>query len=109
MMEQKSNIDKAVEIVAEKPEFRGYTLDEIRYRRALAAMRREYSKEKIINGMTRLRKRAVFGGKESGVVGKAGSLASKLFSGLNYIDYAMVGFTAFSAIKKVFRIFRKKK
>lgn len=107
-MEQNREIEKVPEIVVDETSFRGYTLDEIRYQRALAALRKEYAKEKIFNDLASVRKRVSFGSKE-GIAGKAGTLAQKMFSGLNYLDYAMVGYTAFSAIRKFFKLFRKKK
>ncbi|MCM1290951.1 MAG: hypothetical protein NC201_00945 [Prevotella sp.] len=93
----------------EPVQFHGYTLDEIRYQRALSALQREFAKEKIISQVTKIRKRGVFGLNEKpGTLAKAGGVASKILGGLNYVDYALIGFSAFSTIRKVFKFFRRK-
>lgn len=107
-MEQEQN--KILSEAPEEKKFRGYTLNEIRYQRALAALQREFAKEKIFTQANRIRKRGVFGtGDKQGVMAKAGGIASKVLTGFNYVDYAMIGFSAFTTLRKVFKFFRKKK
>lgn len=93
----------------EKP-FRGYTLEEIEYQRAYLLLQKEFAKAKIIEDVDSLRQIKVFGGRsgKGNAVLKVGSLASKILSGMNYLDYAMIGFSAFGTLRKVFRFFRKK-
>lgn len=106
-MEKENNIPAVTEI-AEKPKFKGYTINEIRYQRALAALQRQFAKEKIISQATRIRKRGLFGTSEKkGVMAKAGGVASKMLTGLNYVDYALIGFSVFGTLRKVFKLFRK--
>ena len=97
-----------VEETVATQDFKGYTLHEIRYYRALAALQREFAKEKLVAQALRMRRRGIMGsGSNRGVMAKAGGIASKLFGGMNYVDYAMMGFSAFSTIRKIFKFFRK--
>lgn len=91
-----------------KPEFKGYTLEELRYQRAMTLLRRDFSKAKVVNQVQRLR------GGDSGNapksrLGRVGTLAGKLMSGLNYIDYAMMGMTLFNSGQKVYKFFRRRR
>lgn len=100
-------------VVEEKPKFNGYSLEELRYQRALVMLRREFAKQKMNNKIRSIRKTNAFtgtasGSKSSGLL-RAGSIASKLVSGMNYLDYAMIGFSAFGTIRKITSFFRKKK
>lgn len=90
---------------------KGLTISEIRYQRALVALQREFCKEKINVGVSNLRNFSLFGrdGKsKSKFGGKVGSIAQKIMGGMNYFDYAVIGFTVFSNVKKLFKIFKKK-
>ncbi len=100
-------------VVVEDSTFKGYTLEELRYQRALVLLRREFAKQKVESGLRHIRKTNVFtgtasGSKASGLV-RAGGIASKILTGLNYADYAMIGFSAFGTVRKIFSFFRKKK
>ncbi len=93
-----------------KKEFKGYSLEELRYQRALTALKKDFCKSKMITNFEKTRKRT-FGG-EKGNVSKfvrAGGIASKLFSGLNYLDYAMIGMSLFTSGKKIYNFFSSKK
>ncbi|MDE6558710.1 MAG: hypothetical protein K2K29_02345, partial [Muribaculaceae bacterium] len=46
--------------------------------------------------------------KSSSFGGKAGAIAQKLLGGMNYFDYAVIGFSVFSNVRKFFKIFKKK-
>lgn len=107
-MEDKDRQTAAKGANAEKVEkFKGYTLDELRYQRALIALRKEFSKENTLHNARRISKfNPLKGG--SGM-GRAGQIATKLLSGMNYIDYALLGFSAFSTIRKFTSFFRRKK
>lgn len=91
----------------------GYTLEDLRYRRALAALQKEFAKEKMLHGLNRIKKYNVLTGNPSnakiGSLAKAGTLASRLLGGLNYLDYVMIGFSLFGTVRKAFRLFGKKK
>ena len=94
---------------------KGLTISEIRYQRALVALQKEFCKENISAGMRKLQASLPFnksndstsGSKSS--AGRVGAIAGKLLGHMNYLDYAIIGFSAFSNIKKVFRLFKKNK
>lgn len=96
---------------------KGLTLDELRYKRALYALKKEYSKERFFTDLDALRQRLpgqhVADGSEKSIwkaMGSGiGSVATKALSGLNYLDYAIMGFSAFSTIRKITRLFRRHK
>jgi len=93
---------------------RGYTLEELRSQRAYLILRKEYAKARVLEDIDNVRNRRLIfgnnkdGNKKSGFL-KVGTIASKVFSGMNYLDYAMIGFSVFSTMRKFFRFFRKKK
>lgn len=92
---------------------KGLTISEIRYQRALVALQKEFCKEKIGLSMRKLKNFSPLskdysgGGKSS--FGKIGTIAGKLIGGMNYLDYAIIGFSAFSNVKKILGFFKKKK
>lgn len=91
--------------------FNGYTLQELRYQRALASLKKEFAKEKALAGLNAMKEKTAFGrlsGKVSSL-GKAGGLLPKVLSSLNYADYAMLGFSAFGTVRKVWKFFKRKK
>lgn len=91
--------------------FDGYTLDEIRYQRALIALQKEFSLNRINRSVANLQKNNPLTpeGAASSLSGNAGWVASRLVKGLGYLDYAMIGFTAFGTVRKVFSFFKRKK
>ena len=111
-MEKNKPIKPALDApTPEKPEFKGYTIAELRYQRALATLKREYAKEKIVNGIAKMRSRSIFGKSSStkpGPYNSATSLVSKVLTGLNYADYAMLAFSLFGTGRKIWKFFRRK-
>lgn len=107
---QKST-DAAQEITNPDTNFKGYSLEELRYQRALVALQKEFTKSRIIRNTHNLQKSNPFNPATaaSSLPGKMGFLASKLFTGINYLDYALIGFSIFGTARKVFSFFRKKK
>lgn len=95
--------------------FEGYTLADIKYRRALMTLKKEFCRDKMAHDLVGVKKGLPFlaekDSKSSGhrFTSSLGPLAGKIFSGLNYVDYAMIGFQAFKTIRKVFSIFHRKK
>lgn len=91
-------------------EFRGYSIEELRYQRALIALRKEFCKSKMIHNANRIRKHGFFGRNgTTSRVAHVGGLASKIVSGLGYLDYVMIGMSLFGTGRKIFRFFRRKK
>lgn len=94
----------------EKIEFKGYSLEDLRYQRALIALKKDFAKSKILHTIDKARKNRL--GRGDGTTTKlarAGGVAAKVFSGLNYLDYMVVGMSLFSYGKKIYRFFRGKK
>lgn len=76
-------------------ESKGYTIDELRYRRAYALAKYEMVKYQTLEDVKR------FGGGFS----TRGGIVGRLLGSLNYLDYAML---AFQVGKRIFK-WRKKK
>lgn len=108
MKEIKDKEKSAKNLVAES-NFKGYTIEEIRFQRALVAMEAEFCKNKLLRSWNNIKKANPLAPNKSTFTGKAGSLALKLFNGLNYMDYLMLGFSLFGGAKKIYSLFRKKK
>lgn len=98
-------------VTPEPREAKGLTISEIRYQRALIALQKEFCKEKIGHSVRNLKNTSPFSknydSKTSG--NRVGALASKLLHGLNYLDYAVIGFSVFSNVRKITSLFRKRK
>ena len=94
----------------EVEDFKGYTLEEVRYQRALLLLKKEFLREKALGEISEVKSRIpLLNGKST-----LGSLSSKsmigrVLKGLNYADYLMLGFSIFNAGKKVLSFMRKKK
>lgn len=76
------------------PGWKGYTLDELRYQRALVAARVEIQKERLVVQSDKLRNAM---SSPTGVWGR-------IFSSINYVDYAVL---AFQLISRTTRTLRK--
>lgn len=93
-------------------EVKGMTIREIRYQRALTALQKEFCKQKMETDMVKLKNLSPFSKNYSGKnksFGRAAGLAGKLMGGMNYLDYAVIGFSVFSNIRKILGFFKKKK
>ncbi|MDE6018330.1 MAG: hypothetical protein K2G85_05915 [Muribaculaceae bacterium] len=109
-VKRKEGKDKVLTPISEPLEFEGFTLDEIRHRRALIAVRKEFAKEKLIQQVDVLKDRNPFASDGTlKAAARLGAIPMKIVKGLNYTDYIMLGISAFGTIKKVFSFFRKKK
>lgn len=91
----------------EKPKFKGYTLQQIRYQRAVVALHKEYSRAKITNNINKIKGRSIFSSSKG--IATPDTWVGKFLSGMNIIDYALLGFSAFSSVKKILSIFKRKK
>ena len=93
-----------------KKEFKGYTIEELRYQRALVALQKEFCKSKVLHKVDRVKSRKLMGDDDgSSKIAKFGSLAGKLLVGLNYLDYAMIGMSLFGSGKKIYKFIKGKK
>lgn len=103
-------IEVADKVMDETPKFAGYTLDDLRYRRAVVALQKEFAREKIAEDFDRVRHWSPFAQDGKGKkISRVGSLAKKLIGGLNYLDYAMIGFSLFSSARKMIGFFKPRK
>jgi len=97
-------------VASEEKKFKGYALEDIRYQRALVALRKEFCKSRLINETRNLsRYNPLNPQSKSSTIGKCGAIAGKLLGRLSYLDYAMVGFSIFNTGRKVFSLFKRRK
>lgn len=92
-------------------EAKGLTIAEIRHRRALVLLQKEFCKEKMQYNALKLKNNSPFSKDYSGKnrpMGKVMGIAGKLLGGMNYVDYAVIGLSMFSNIRKAVKIFKKK-
>lgn len=114
-MNDKNKTDALASRIAgnDDEKFGGYTIDDIRYRRALVALQKEFARQKIGTSAKKITRHSPFSKDyqpaHGGMMGKAGAIAGKLITGLNYMDYILLGFSAFNTGKKVLRLFKRKK
>ncbi len=91
---------------------KGLTIRQIRHKRALVLLQKEFCKEKMSFNMLKIKNSSPFSKNYSGKsrpFGRATGIAAKLINGLNYIDYAMIGYTMFNNIRRITSIFKKGK
>lgn len=110
MKEIKETEKVAQDIVSPDKEFKGYTIEEIKFQRALVAMEADFCKAKIAKSFSNLQRVNPFNQTPgSSLPGKAGHMALKLINGLNYMDYIMIGWSVFNGAKKVVSFFKGRK
>lgn len=91
-------------------EFTGYTIEEIRFQRAMLALQADFCKTRLLKSWNNVQKANPLNPSSgSGLPARAGSIALKMAKGLNYMDYALLGFSLFSGVRKFLSIFRKVK
>lgn len=88
----------------EQPDFKGYTLAELRYRRALVVIKREYMREKALKDVTKIKQQLPFVGGHS----QHNGIMGKLMRGLSFADYFILGLQALRIGKKIGSRFKKK-
>ncbi len=111
MNEIQKSAQETERITQPENKFKGYTLEELRYQRALVLLQKEFCKSRITRNVNNLQKSNPLSPSTaaSSLPGKVGFVASKLLTGLNYLDYAMIGFSLFGTARKIFSIFRRRK
>lgn len=83
----------------ERPEWNGYTLDELRYMRAYTAARLEINRDRMQRNLVNL--------KNAGPVSKSGILG-KILGTLSYLDIALVTFRIGSKALRAMRLLKRK-
>lgn len=91
--------------------FKGYTMEELRYQRAMMALRKEFCKAKVIESVHSLRPGSGSKNKSGGgsKLALAGKIASKVLGNLNALDYALMGLSIFGTARKGYRLIKGKK
>lgn len=91
-------------------EFKGYTMEELKYQRALTLVKKEFLKEKALRQTMAIKDRLPVVNGSSPLSGiKPSGMVGKLVKGLDFADYIMLGIQAVKIGKKVGSLFRKKK
>ncbi|MCH5213784.1 MAG: hypothetical protein J1E97_01225 [Muribaculaceae bacterium] len=88
-------------------EFQGYSLDELRYQRALLLLKREILREQVSKDTKRLRNSVPLLGGKSSI--SASGIVGRVAKGLNFADYLMLGFSLFNVGRKLVSLFSRKK
>lgn len=83
------------------PEWKGYDIDELRFRRAYLLARCEIEKIKFTSRLTAV--------KEGIPSIKGNGIAGRMLKGLNYIDYAYIAFKTFSKLSGLFKRVRNRR
>lgn len=95
----------------EVPRVKGMSIDEIRYRRALVALKKEFCKSKVLLHKEKIANSSPFSkgykAPENSKMGRFGAIVGKLTGKLNFLDYAMMGVSMFQVGKKVFGLIKK--
>lgn len=82
-----------VEKITEKDtDFQGYTIDELRYRRAYALAKYEMSKMRMVEQ---------FDSAKASLAPRG--LMGKIIGNLNWLDYAVIGFNIFKTLRRLRR------
>ncbi len=94
-----------------RPGFKGYSIEELRYQRAMIALRKEFCRQKVINSVDSIRHP---GGKGSDVGAfskfqKVAAVVAKLFANKNVLDYALVGLSVFGSGRKIYKLIGRRK
>ncbi len=83
-------------------DWKGYTIDELRYMRAYTAARIEISRDRLTSRVSTIKKNGLTGGN-----GNGGSIVSRMLGAMGYVDMALIGWKVFSQVFRIFRLFRR--
>lgn len=110
-MKEKNKKEQTSRNILETSEFKGYTIEEIRFQRALVAMQADFCKTKFLKEWQNIQKlNPLSPSSDSSLPMKAaGSIALKMAKGLNYLDYIILGISVFSGVRKFTSFFRRRK
>ena len=95
-----SKHDLAKGLPHKQDDWNGYTLDDLKYRRAYVAARKELEKERMYHNLHNVRK---------GAVSTAAGTARRVASAVPFLDTAMVAWPVGSKVIRFLGKFRKKK
>lgn len=107
-IEEKESVAK--EIMEPGNKFKGFTIEEIRLQRVFVSLEKDACKARIMRTVANIQdSNPLMPGNKSSIGGKAGALALRMVSGLNYLDYILLGLSVFKGTRKIFSFFRRKK
>lgn len=90
-------------------DFKGYTMEELRYQRALLALKKEYVKEKALHSTMEIKEQIpILNGNSPAFSLKSHGLAGKILRGLDFADYIVLGMQGIKIGKKIGSFFKKK-
>lgn len=92
------------EINSDENSWRGYTLSELRYRRAYVQVKLEMAREALFS-----RSKSVMNNGVIPMKGVTGGIMGKVMGALDYFDYAFLAYKAGSKIIHIFKALRPKK
>lgn len=88
------------ELLDALPRWKGYNIDELRYRRAYLLARSEIERMRLVSKVDAVRSNIPSMG--------AGGMTSRILKGLSYLDYAYIAYKISSKASKIFSKFHKK-
>lgn len=93
------------------PVFKGYSLEELRYQRAMMALKKDFCRDRIRTNFDSLRHPG--GRSENGSAlskfQKVANITAKLFANTKVVDIALMGLSLFGSGRKIYKLFGKKK
>lgn len=107
-MKHKAIHDDAAGKVVVVDDFKGYSLKDLKYQRAITALRKQYAKEQVQQHLNNLKPENLIS-KVSGPSSGIAQISTQVLSGMSFMDYVNFGMTAFRTGKKIVGFFKKKK
>lgn len=90
-------------------EFEGYTIEELRYQRALLALKKEFAKEKAMKETQQIKEQIpLLNGRTQSAGSFTSGLLGKFMKGLGFADYLILGYQALRIGRKMGTLFKKK-
>ena len=109
-MKNKNKESKAASHNNKEEEFKGYTIDELRYQIALLALKKEFMKEKALANTQAVKEQIpMLNGKSPLSAITPRGIMGKIVKGLSFSDYFLLGLQALMIGKKVTGIFKRSK
>ena len=104
------NSKKKEEPLQGAEEFKGYSMEELRYHRALLLVKKEYVKEQAFKVTKKIKNDLPIIGTGDSLQGHLGSgnLLGKVMKGLSFADYVILGLQTMRIVKKIGSKFKKK-
>ena len=89
-------------------DFKGYTLQELQYQRALLLVKREFLRDKALKESARIKQQIpILNGKSALSNITAKGILGKIVHGLDFADYILLGLQTFRIGKKALKFFKR--